>query len=439
MIRKPAVAGQFYPAEKQELADFIKKTAGDIHPGKVLGAVLPHAGYIFSGEVAVATVAKIELTSTVVVLGPNHTGMGRPYAIMSEGTWQTPLGDVEIDTELARHVMRNSRYLVEDSYAHHFEHSIEVQLPILRYFKPDIKIVPIAIASLTQTAYIEIGQAIGRSIQEWGEPVVVIASSDMTHYEPRDQAQSKDLQLIDAICDLDEDSALKTARERNISVCGLGPIVCMMRAVKELGANAAELVLYRTSGDASGDYSSVVGYAGIIMKAKSLNPAVALAKQAVETFIKEQKIMKAPAELMPEMKRKAGVFVSLHKGRELRGCIGTFSPARPNIAEEIIINAIHSATQDPRFSAVTAQELADLNYSVDILSEPEQVADESKLDPKKYGVIVEAGRARGLLLPDLEGVDTAKKQIEICRTKAGIDADEPATLYRFEVKRHKQA
>lgn len=439
MLRKPAVAGQFYPADKQEIFDFIKRATVDIQPKSVMGAVLPHAGYVFSGEVAVTTVARIKLTPTVILLGPNHTGMGKPHAIATEGAWQTPLGEVEIDNALARHLIGISRYLIDDPSAHHFEHSIEVQLPILQYFKPNIKFVPIAIAGSAPAAYTEIGQAIARSIRERGSPVVVIASSDMTHYEPHDIAREKDFKVIDSILELDEDEMLRIAREYNVSMCGLGPVACLIRAAKELGANKAELVDYRTSGNVTGDFASVVGYAGIIIRAEELHPVVALAKQAVDTFVKERRVIKAPADMIPEMKEKAGVFVSLHKGHELRGCIGTFSPARSNIAEEIIINAVHSATEDPRFSPVTAWELPDINYSVDILSKPEPVADESELDPKKHGVIVEAGRARGLLLPNLEGVDTAEKQIEISRAKAGISPDEPVKLYRFEVKRYKQA
>jgi AmmeMemoRadiSam system protein A len=137
------------------------------------------------------------------------------------------------------------------------------------------------------------------------------------------------------------------------------------------------------------------------------------------------------------MKGKAGVFVSLHKNNELRGCIGTIEPDEANIAQEIIRNAVHSATRDPRFNPVTADELPQLEYSVDILTEPEPVSSEKDLDPKKYGAIVEAGWRRGLLLPDLEGVDTVKRQLEICRMKAGIGPEEPVKLYRFEVKRYK--
>jgi len=167
-----------------------------------------------------------------------------------------------------------------------------------------------------------------------------------------------------------------------------------------------------------------------------LHPIVKLAKETVESYVRQGTVTQ-PEELTPEMKQRAGVFVSIHKHGKLRGCIGTFEPARDNVAEEIMANAISSATRDPRFPPVDASELDDLEFSVDILTEPELVKDMSQLDPRRYGVIVESGFRRGLLLPDLEGVDAVEEQIAICRLKAGIKANEPVTLYRFEVKRFK--
>lgn len=167
-----------------------------------------------------------------------------------------------------------------------------------------------------------------------------------------------------------------------------------------------------------------------------LHPLVKLAKEAVENYVRHRKVVR-PTELTAEMRGRAGVFVSLKKRGELRGCIGTFLPTRENIAEEIVANAISSAVHDPRFYPVTPDELDELEYSVDVLSEPEPVSDMSQLDPKKYGLIVECGYRRGLLLPDLEGVDTVEEQMRICRAKAGIDPEEPVKLYRFTVKRYR--
>ena len=167
-----------------------------------------------------------------------------------------------------------------------------------------------------------------------------------------------------------------------------------------------------------------------------MHPLVRLAKETIESYIRDRTILR-PRELTLEMMERAGVFVSLKVGGMLRGCIGTYEPVKANVAEEIIANAISSATRDPRFPPVTPDELADLDYSVDVLTTPEPVEGEAELDPKRYGVIVECGGRKGLLLPDLEGVDTVAHQVEICRSKAGILPHEPVQLYRFEVKRYK--
>jgi AmmeMemoRadiSam system protein A len=168
-----------------------------------------------------------------------------------------------------------------------------------------------------------------------------------------------------------------------------------------------------------------------------MHPLVQLAKQTIEKYVREGKTIKPPSDLSPEMRGRAGTFVSIHdKKGNLRGCIGTIEPARSNIAEEVINNAISAASQDPRFPPVKPRELDDLDIKVDVLTEPEPISGLEELDPKRYGVIVKSGWRRGLLLPDLEGVDTVKYQVEIACRKAGIGLNEPKQLYRFEVKRY---
>ena len=438
MSRNPVVAGQFYPGSASQLKAMIE-TLVDKKAKKqdATGLVLPHAGYVYSGPVAGAVISRIKFKDTFIIIGPNHHGRGKPLSIMTQGAWKTPLGEVEIDSELAGQILANSSHLQEDDAAHQYEHSIEVQIPFLQYFKPDIRIVPITLAYASGDVYKEIGKEIAKAIRELNREVVIIASSDMTHYESQESAKKKDTQAIEAVLELNEDKLLRRVEELDISMCGYAPTVTLISAAKELGAKTAELVKYQTSGDITGDYSSVVGYAGIIIRAVEMHPLVKLARKTVEAYVKEGKIPPPPVKLTREMKERAGVFVSIHKLGDLRGCIGTFEPTQKNVAAEIMNNAVSSATRDPRFPPVAPEELAQLDYSVDVLTSPEPVADKSHLDPKKYGVIVESGFRRGLLLPDLEGVDTVDYQIDICRQKAGIAPDEPVKLYRFEVKRYK--
>jgi len=435
MIRNPIVAGQFYPESPDQLKSMIKEMVDEkAAKEEVIGLVSPHAGYIYSGPVAGATISRIKFKDTFVIMGPNHTGSGKPFSIMTEGVWQTPLGKVEVDSELGKQILAVSEHLQEDYLAHQYEHSIEVQLPFLQYFKPDVKLVPIVLAHASEDIYKEIGKGIAKAIKELSKEAVIIASSDMTHYESQKSARQKDTKAIEAILDLNEDELLKRVQKLNITMCGYAPAISLISAARELAAKKAELVRYQTSGDTSGDYSSVVGYAGIIIT--GMSPLARLARETVETYVKGGEILE-PGELTPEMRERAGVFVSIHKFGELRGCIGTFEPSEQNIAEEVISNAISSATRDPRFPPISSGELKDLDYSVDVLTSPESIESQDQLDPKKYGVIVAADLRRGLLLPDLEGVDSAEQQIAICRQKAGISPDEPIELYRFEVKRYK--
>jgi hypothetical protein len=284
--------------------------------------------------------------------------------------------------------------------------------------------------------YRNIGLAIAKAIKDTGKGVVIVASGDMNHYESQKITHTKDRQAIESILRLEPRELLQRVHDFKISMCGYGTAACLIYAAKEFAPVKTELVRYQTSGDITREFDAVVGYAGIIFKGLKESPQVKLARETVEGFILRGEIPH-PKNISTEMKGKAGVFVSLHKGDELRGCIGTIEPDEANIAQEIIRNAVQSATQDPRFNPVKPEELPELVYSVDVLTEPEPVNSERDLDPKKYGAIVEAGWRRGLLLPDLEGVDTVQRQLEICRAKAGIGREEPVKLYRFEVKRYK--
>jgi len=436
MIRRPAVAGQFYPKEAEGLKELLATLVDKNKEKKdVIGALVPHAGYIYSGSVAGAVFSQIKFKDTFIIIGPNHTGLGFPFSIMTEGKWLTPLGEVEIDRALAEEILESSRSLQADATAHQREHSIEVQLPFLQYIEPGFKIVPIVISHGNAELYKEIGRAIAGAIKITGREAVILASGDMTHYESKDSAEKKDKQAIEAIINLDEDELSRRFTQQNISMCAYSPAVCLISAAKKLGARAAELVEYRTSGDATGDYSSVVGYAGIVITREEAPPLVKLAKEAVEKYVREGKRLE-PKELTPEMKEKSGVFVCIKKGGQLRGCIGTFEPDKENVAQETISSAINAAVGDPRFRPVAPEELDELSYTVDVLTKPESIKSIKQLNPKKYGLIVEAGFGRGLLLPDLPGIDTPEEQVAICQQKAGIPSTSPVNLYRFEVKRY---
>lgn len=268
-IRKPIVAGRFYEGSAKTLLRDIEKYIVEVKEKEdCFGVVVPHAGYMYSGYVAGTVYSKIALNNvkTFVILGPNHTGIGSSYSVYSSGVWQTPLGDCPIDEELANKILRNSKYLESDTKAHIGEHSIEVQLPFIQYFKKEFKFVPICLGTDDIKILIEIGCSISSAIKETGGKIVIIASSDMTHYEPHNVAYEKDKKAYESIIKLDEQLLFDRIREFDISMCGYAPVISTIVASKKLGAKKGELVKYMTSGEVSKDKSAVVGYAGLVLK-----------------------------------------------------------------------------------------------------------------------------------------------------------------------------
>ena len=269
MSRIPAVADMFYPGDKGRLRDqlnaFVQPAS---EPKKVIAAISPHAGYMYSGGVAGAVFSEISIQDAVVILGPNHRGIGASVALNASGTWETPLGTVSINSALAESILNVSTSVVnveDDPGAHTMEHSIEVQIPFLQFLRPDVGIVPIGLSHLTYDACEEIGRILVKGIQDYGQEVLLVASTDMTHYESQETTKAKDKLAIDRILDLDPEGLYKTVAKHGISMCGVIPTTIVLEACKALRAHSVELVRYATSGDVTGDYAQVVGYAGFIV------------------------------------------------------------------------------------------------------------------------------------------------------------------------------
>lgn len=266
MVRAPIVADRFYPGDPRLLKDYLSQVmVGQGMPKDALAVLAPHAGYVYSGAVAGRVFSSVQVPRTVLLLGPNHTGRGTPASIMSEGLWRTPLGDVEIDTGLAARLKIGCPHLEEDSQAHDYEHSLEVMLPFLQYVNPAVKIVPIAFMLRTLSMIEEVGISIGKTLRQAGQPVLIVVSSDMNHYESAEIGKKKDSKALDRLLNLDPEGLWRVVGQEKISMCGVIPAAVMLYAAKELGATAAELVEYTNSGAVSGDFDSVVGYAGAIV------------------------------------------------------------------------------------------------------------------------------------------------------------------------------
>jgi len=267
MRRTPAVAGQFYPADREGLLEEIKKHISETDEKKsVIGIVSPHAGFMYSGDTAGAVYSSIEIPETVILIGPNHTGDGKPVSVMTDGVWSTPLGDLPIDTALAKAICLASPKVHADSKAHRYEHSLETQLPFLQYFRKEFKIVPIC---MKRTRFIncqQVSLAILTGVQETKRKVLLVASSDMTHYESHDSAALKDKKAIDRILERDAEGLYETVEKNHISMCGMNPVTVMLLCANEMGAHRSRLVKYMTSGEINGDRSHVVAYAGMIVE-----------------------------------------------------------------------------------------------------------------------------------------------------------------------------
>jgi len=265
-MRKPAVANRFYPGTTEQLTREIK----DLFPQtqssdkvKALAIMSPHAGYMYSGSLAAKTFHQVEVPETVVLLGPNHTGQGGPIALSTE-TWDMTLGQVEINNEFNTLLQLNSTLFRVDELAHRFEHSIEVQIPFLQMQKNNLKIVPVILSHLSYDHCQELAKALATTINQYKKDILIVASSDMSHFESRKIAQQKDSMALGKIEQFDPKGLFHTVIENNISMCGMIPTVITMLAVKILGATSSQLIDYTDSGYVAGETSQVVGYAGVI-------------------------------------------------------------------------------------------------------------------------------------------------------------------------------
>ena len=265
-VRMPAVAGRFYPSRRDELLRDISNYSTTSEPAlAAIGCVAPHAGYMYSGHVAGAVYARLEIPQRCVVLCPNHTGAGHPLAVMTRAAWRTPLGDVAADTELGADLLKRFPMLQEDAAAHRSEHAIEVQLPFLQARQAELRFLPIAVGTSDFDALAELGEGLAAAIAAAGDKVLIIASSDMNHYESDAITRVKDHKAIERVLALDPHGLWDVVMSQHISMCGFGPTVAMLTGAKRLGAKTATLVKYATSGDVSGDHDQVVGYAGIVV------------------------------------------------------------------------------------------------------------------------------------------------------------------------------
>jgi MEMO1 family protein len=454
-VRQPAVAGAFYPASPDELGKMIDGFLAAANPpaiaGQIRAFVVPHAGYVYSAPVAAFAYKAIEGKpfKTVVIVGNSHHEGYEGASVYNHGKFRTPLGDVEVDEDLAGRLLAyNPKAIYCRDSPHIPEHSLEVQIPFLQKVLGSFKIVPILLGTESKGVADVLGDALAENA---GPDTLVIASSDMSHYPPYANAVFADGKVANAIASGSEENVERTIRQLESMgvpnaatfLCGEGAVKSVMHYADKIGAKTGQLLKYENSGDAAGTKDRVVGYCAVAFSSEggSNMPAkqnkdeevlnkdeqqelLKLAKMTVESVVKTGK-KPDYANKMPGLDRPLGAFVTLREKGELRGCIGRFEPDVP-IHEVVMEMAIAAATQDYRFPPVSEGELGKLEYEISVLSPLRKVKSWKEIEIGKHGVEVARGMRRGVFLPQVAtetGWDLETFMNNLCEHKAGLPAD----------------
>ena len=445
-VKEPSVAGAFYPADRAELQStvksFLDNATGKDVDGRLIAVISPHAGYIYSGQVAAYSYKNLKDASTVILIGGAHKAAYKGASVYARGSWRTPLGDVPIDEKLAGMLLSDQDDVVFYPEAFEGEHSLEVQLPFLQsVLAKGFKIVPILISNPTKQMYDRLAGLLTEILAK-DKRAVIVTSTDLSHYFDYESAKIKDAATIDAVETLSTRKLEDLLRSREGEMCGGFGVMLTLDVSRRLGANAGVLYKYANSGDVTGDKSSVVGYAALGLYKTSLTEAerkelLSLAKMAISKRVREGKPLDYSTH-NPKFIADGAAFVTINRMGKLRGCIGNVVPVMP-LYQSVAMNAYYASSNDPRFVPMTPDELDDMQIEVSILSPLIPVTDISEIQVGRDGLyIVKDGRT-GILLPQVapeQGWDRDTFLSMICK-KAGLPEDawkSGAELYRFEAE-----
>ncbi len=461
-MRKPAVAGAFYPANPTELKTMINGFLAQVHEAPIndpiIGIIVPHAGYIFSGPVAAYAYKAIQgkQYERVVIIAPSHFDYFEGASVYDGSTYQTPLGNVPVDQDFCQRLAKKSERIHLSGRGHDFspgqrgEHALEVQLPYLQVVLGNFKLVPIIMGEQSYETCRAVGHTLAGLIHD--NKTLIIASSDLSHYHPYQEAINLDSKVLNAIKEWDYYNLSRNLQGRLWEACGGGPIVSLMMAAEYLGANEVRLLKYANSGDVpAGDKSRVVGYSAFAFikssKEKKMEKEFSLDKKAqqvlldiarksVEMAVKENKVYEPSSQGIKSIEQDRGAFVTLKINGQLRGCIGYTAPIKP-LYLAVRDVAIQAATGDPRFRPVSVDELPLLQYEISVLSPFHHVRNIDEIKIGRDGLLIKKGPYAGLLLPQVPvewGWDRKTFLEQTCK-KAGLppDAwkDPEADLFRF--------
>lgn len=447
-MRRSCVAGQFYPKDVGELKEKLSSLFGRVKPlvieGKIRGILVPHAGYDYSGEVAAYAYKAItgREYKTVILLGPSHRANFSGFALYAQGKWQTPLGEVEIDEGLAKEIMEKIPLAKDIPSAHSQEHSLEVQIPFLQTVLKGFKILPIMMLFPSWEKCETFAKNLAKIIRD--KDVLLLASTDLYHGYSYEECLARDKVTISYIEKFDPKGLYDALLSEEAQACGGFPVVCLLLTLKELGIRKASLLKRTNSNEVigkRGDYC--VGYASFLfyqeeqenLTAEEGKELLKIARITLEKYIRGEKV----PEFSPSterLKEKRGVFVTLKKKGELRGCIGYIQGVQP-LYKAVKTMTINSATEDPRFSPVQPEELKDIKIEITVLSPLKRISDVGEIVVGKHGIYIRKGSYSGLLLPQVAMENNWNREQFLHHTclKAGLAPtawrDKPTEIYIF--------
>jgi MEMO1 family protein len=429
-VKEPAVAGAFYPADRTELGRMVRGflAAAKAQPveGRLVALISPHAGYIYSGQVAAYSYRHItdRPVDTVIIIGPSHYASFRGASVYAEGAWRTPLGNVKINEKLARSLIDDPSEVRFDRGVFAKEHSLEVQLPFLQQTLADFTIVPVLIGEPTQASFSSLADRLTEALRK-NDRAIIVASTDLSHYHDAATAQKKDRKVMDAVSRMSVEELQGLLASNEGEACGGYPVLLTMMVARNLGATISVVFNAANSGDVTGDRSRVVGYAAMglyrsPLDEKQKKELLALARKTVRQFVRTGTTPEAMLS-DPRLAANGATFVTINRQHVLRGCIGNIQPVMP-LSQSVIRNAVAASTQDPRFPPMRPEELSDMEVEVTVLSPLEPLTDVKDIRIGTHGLyLVKDGRS-GIFLPQVpveQGWDLPTYLEELCR-KAGL-------------------
>jgi AmmeMemoRadiSam system protein B/AmmeMemoRadiSam system protein A len=443
-VKEPAVAGAFYPKDKQELTrmidGFVSKAEHKPANGRLTALIAPHAGYVYSGSVAGYTYKQLKdmKIETVILIGPSHYAAFNGVSVYAEGKMKTPLGKIKIDEKTAKSLLNKEADVTFYPEAFEKEHSLEVQLPFIQRIFEDVKVVPVLIGAPTKRSFDFLTDRITQIMKE-DEKVIIIASTDLSHYHDYDTAVAMDTKTINAVERMSLNDLERYLMTGEGEMCGGYPVLYAMAIARNLGANNGVIFKYANSGDVTGDRSRVVGYASIGLYSSPLSDSekrelLELAKNTIAGYVKNRQIPEININ-NNRLRANGATFVTIKTGDGmLRGCMGNIEPNMPLI-DSVMHNAVNASSKDPRFHPMKEEDLRNAQFEVTVLSPLEPLNDASKIEIGRDGLYIVKDNQSGILLPQVPvefGWDreTFLKQVSI---KAGLreDAWKQAKLYSF--------